>query len=165
MITLVGDVWSGGGARPQIVAGKPMLTLRRRVTSVVALLLTMVVPACGAETDGFRDGGELLAATGVCEGPIESSEPDSWSCPSGRSNALHDHPIVVEVHDDPAAMRASVQEMLEFSRLLGNVVMGEGWYVYGLSSHQASRVVESVGGRVISRGAPRGEAPQVVRAV
>jgi hypothetical protein len=143
--------------------GDPMVTPRITLNAALALCVALLLPGCTAQT-GFRTGAELLESAAVCEGPIEPAEGDAWTCPSGRSTALRERAIVACVHDDPAAAREEIGEMLEFSWLLDTVVMGDGWYVYGLSRHQASQVVDAVGGRVISRGRTPAEWPHIARA-
>jgi hypothetical protein len=140
-----------------------MVTSRITLRATLALCVAVVLPACTAQT-GFSTGADLLEAAAVCEGPIEPAEGDAWACPSGRSTALHEISIVACVHDDPAIAREEIGEMLEFSWLLDTVVVGEGWYVYGLSRHQASQLVDAVGGRVISRGRSPAEWPHIARA-
>jgi hypothetical protein len=137
-----------------------MMRRRGHVRATVALLALLASPACSAEPDGFSDGRELLEATDVCAGPIERRDDDSWICPSGRFDDSGEAVIVAEVHDDPARTRETLDELLEFSPLLDHVVLGEGWFVCGLSSYQATEVIKRVGGRVISRGRPRDVEPR-----
>jgi hypothetical protein len=134
-----------------------------RVTATVALLSVLVVPSCSADP-GFRDGRALLEATNVCAGPIEMRDDDSWSCPSGRPHDAGEALIVAEVDEDPADLRATLDELLEFSKLLDTVVLHDGWFVFGLSSSQATQVIERIGGHVVSHGRAQGERPRVTSA-
>lgn len=135
-----------------------------RVIAAITLLSAATLSACTEQDHDFSDGRELLEATGVCEGSIENRTDASWSCPSGRPEDFGEALIVAEVHDDPAVMRETLDELLEFSWMLDSVVAGEGWCVYGLSSEQASRVIDAVGGRVVARERTRAEWPRICSA-
>jgi hypothetical protein len=132
-----------------------------RVIATITLLPAAVLPACTNDQHDFSDGRELLEATGVCAGPIEKRNDASWSCPSGRPDDPGEALIVAEVRGDPTVMRETLNELLEFAWMLDTVVVGEHWCVFGLSSQQASQVIDAVGGRVVAHERTRPKWPRV----